>query len=125
MSEFALLKIPIADSEELIPLKHIVSYKVLMIDVDGDGAGTSEDGFTIRDVRRRNKVKITVKFDGLNLTEFTELMTHIDGVSFSIIYFDGSYKTITAYAGDRNFELIKAANELDSRWKLDVSFIEY
>ena len=33
--------------------------------------------------------------------------------------------TKTVHAGDRNFELIKAIKEEDSRWNLTVDFIEY
>lgn len=117
--------IKIKSGEEYIVPKHITSYKVLLIDIDGDGAGTSESGVTIRDIRRRNKCKITVRFEGLPLAEFSAIMSAIDSESFELVYFSGSYSTITAYAGDRNFELIKAKDETDSRWKLDISFIEY
>jgi len=80
--------------------------------------------YTILDVRRRNRVKLMVKFDGLTLKEYTDLMAAIDQPEFRLTYFDGTFKTITVYAGDRNFELIKANNETDSRWRLDVNFIE-
>ncbi len=123
MEQFALLKIKVGD--ELKPLHHITSYKGQLIDIDGDGAGTSEDGVTIRDIRRRNKGKLTVKFEGLSQTEFTEIMTAIDSECFELTYFCGMYKTITAHAGDRNYELIKAAGTQTSLWTLDVSFIEY
>lgn len=123
MNDFSLIKIKIGD--EYKPLKHITSYKVQLIDIDGDGAGTSEDGYTIRDVRRRNKCKITAKFDGLTLAEFTELMTAIDTESFDIMYFRGTHIEATVHAGDRNIELIKAISDEDSRWRVDVSFIEY
>lgn len=123
MDEFSLIKIKVND--EYKPLKHIASYKVQLIDIDGDGAGTSEDGYTIRDVRRRNKAKITVRFDGLTLQEFTELSTYIDSESFDITYFRGKHIEATVHAGDRNIELIKAINDEDSRWRVDTSFIEY
>ena len=70
---FALVKIKVG--EELVPLTHITSYKVQEIDVDGDGAGTTEDGTTIRDVRRRNKSKITLKLEGLSLEEYKKVKT--------------------------------------------------
>ncbi len=120
---FALLKIKVGD--ELKSLEHISAYKGQLIDIDGDGAGTSENGVTIRDVRRRNKCKLTVKFEGLSQKEFTELMDVIDRESFELTYFRGAFKTITAHAGDRNFELVKAAGDTVSLWSLDVSFIEY
>lgn len=104
---------------------NIASYKGQIIDVDGDGSGTTEDGYTVRDIRRRNKVKLMVKFDGLTLKEYTDLMAAIDQPEFQLTYFEGTFKTITAYAGDKNFELIKAPNEKDNRWRLDVNFIEY
>lgn len=103
----------------------VTSYKGTMIDVDGDGAGTSEDGYTIRDVRRRNKSKIMLKLDGLTLSEFTAVMNAINAVQFEVMFFCGNYRTITAYAGDKNWELIKATNENDNRWRLEVSIIEY
>lgn len=52
-------------------------------------------------------------------------MCATDSESFELTYFCGEYKTVTAHVGDRNFELIKASNEQDNRWRLDVSFIEY
>ena len=123
MEGFALLKIN--SDEKVKPLTHITSYKGQLIDIDGDGAGTSEDGYTIRDVRRRNKGKITVKFDGLTTAEFTDIMTAIDAETIELTYFCGVFKTMNAHPGDRNFELIKAKDETDGRWSLDVSFIEY
>lgn len=103
----------------------IASIKGQIIDVDGDGAGTTEDGYTIRDVRRRNKNKIMVKFDGLTLEEFTTIMEVLNAASFEVTFFCGSYRTITAYAGDKNWEMMKCKNEEISRWRLDVNIIEY
>lgn len=125
MSDFALIRIK--SGEELISVghKHITGYKVKLIDLDGDGAGTSEDGYTIRDIRRRNKAKLTVRFDGLTRDEFSAVMSAISPTEFELTFYDGDYRTITAHTGDRDYELIKAASEQDSRWRLDVSFIEY
>lgn len=103
----------------------IVSYKGTLIDVDGDGTGTSEEGTTIRDIRRRNKSKLMLKFDGLTCKEFTEIMTAIDAAEFQVTYFCGNYRKITAYAGDKNWEAIKVQSSSESRWKLDVNLIEY
>ena len=103
----------------------VVSYKGTMIDVDGDGTGTTESGVTVRDIRRRDKSKIMLKLDGLTLDEFTEIMSALKADRFTVTYFCGYYRTMTAYAGDKNWELIKANNEKDNRWKLDVNLIEY
>lgn len=103
----------------------LVSYKGTLIDVDGSGAGTTEDGYTIRDVRRRNKCKLMLKFDNLTLAEFSEIMNAIDAPSFNVTYFCGTYRTITVYAGDRNWEAVKVQSTKDSRWRLDVNLIEY
>lgn len=124
MAEFVLIKVKVNDTYQPIGHKRIVQYKGQLIDLDGDGAGTSEDGHTIRDVRRRNKGKLTVKFDGLTLEEFNSIMTAIDSEDFDIIYFCGGFREVNVHAGDRNFELKKAKNEADNRWSLDVSFIE-
>lgn len=123
MEDFALLKIKVG--EEFMPIAHITQYKVQMIDLDGDGAGTSEDGYTIRDVRRRNKAKITVKLEKLNFTEFTNFMSYIDFETFEITYFAGAFKTITAHCGDRDIELLKAIREDENLWNISLSFIEY
>lgn len=120
---FALVKVKVG--EELVPLTHISAYKVQQIDVDGDGAGTSEDGTTIRDVRRHNKSKLTLKLEGLTLAEYTKIKTAIDADKFDVTFFAGTWLTVTAYAGDRNSELVKIKDELDSRWRLDFSIIEY
>ncbi|MBQ8171765.1 MAG: hypothetical protein IJZ95_07255 [Oscillospiraceae bacterium] len=124
MSNFSILSIKTGEDTSLA-LSHIVSYKVLLIDVDGEGAGTTEDGTTVRDIRRRNKAKITVRLDGMTLEEFTAVMSAINSDSFECTYFHGEFSTIIAHAGDRNIELIKAANDKDSRWRLDLSIIEY
>ena len=124
-AKFALLKLLDEDNEIPIGYGNIASYKVKLIDADGDGAGTTEDGYTIRDVRRRNKAKPMLKFDGLTTEKFTSLMKAIDSDRFELIYFCGEFKTITVHAGDRDFELIKANGENDARWRLDVNFIEF
>lgn len=103
----------------------ISGYKGTMIDVDGDGTGTTENGVTIRDIRRRGKSKITLKLDGLTQEVFTEIMTALNSDRIEVEFFCGYYRTMTAYAGDKNWELIKAANENDSRWRLEVNLIEY
>lgn len=120
-----LLKIKNGDTQTPIGEGNITSYRGQLIDIDGSGAGTSENGYTIRDVRRRNKVKLMVKFEGLTMSEFAAIMAAINSDKFELTYFCGTYVTITAHAGDRNFELVKARNEEDSRWRLEVNFIEY
>lgn len=124
-NEFVLLTVISNYSEVPIGYGNITSYKGQVIDIDGEGAGTSEDGYTIRDVRRRNKHKIMVKFEGLTRQKYAALREAIDSEKFQLKFLDGEFKTITVYAGDRNFELIKAVKESDSRWNLTVDFIEY
>lgn len=102
----------------------LVSYKGTLIDVDGKEAGTTEDGYTIRDVRRRNKGKMMLKFDGLTRENFSEIMAAIDAPSFQVKYFCGYYRTITAYAGDKNWEMIKSSSKGETRWRLDFNIIE-
>lgn len=103
----------------------ITSYKGTRIDVDGDGAGTTESGYTVRDVRRRNKAKLMVKFENLSREEFSNLMAAVEADEIEVEYFCGKYQTITAYAGDRNWELVHASEGSGSLWKLETSFIEY
>lgn len=128
---FALLKITPVDENgnagNPIPIGYgnIAQYKGQLIDIDGDGAGTTEDGYTIRDIRRRGKAKLTVRFEGLTTPEFKALMNAISQDEFALTYFIGEYKTITVHAGDRNFELVKAKTEAVGLWRLDVNFIEY
>lgn len=120
-----LLTIKRGDTQTPIGEGKIASYKGQLIDIDGSGAGTSENGYTIRDVRRRNKAKLMIRFDGLTLEEYSAIMEAIDSDSFELTFFCGTFRTITAHAGDRNYELIKARDEKDSRWRLEVDFIEY
>lgn len=124
---FALLKILPDDGGDEIPLGYgnITSYKGRIFDVDGDGEGITEDGYTIRDIRRRGKSRLTLRFDNLTTAKFTQLMNAISRDKFRLTYFCGVYKTITAHAGDRDFSLIKAIGETEGRWRLDVDFIEY
>lgn len=103
----------------------ITKYKGTMIDVDGDGTGTTENGFTIRDIRRQGKSKIMITLEGLTKEEFTAIMTALKSARFEVEFFCGYYQTMTAYAGDKNWELIKAQNESDNRWRLETSLIEY
>lgn len=123
--DFVLLTVISEDDEVPIGCGNITSYKGQVVDIDGDGAGTSEDGYTIRDVRRRNKHRIMVRFEGLTRQKYTALRKAIDSEEFQLKFLDGEFKTITVYAGDRDFELIKAIKEEDSRWNLTVDFIEY
>ena len=123
--DFILLKVLSDYSEVPIGYGNIASYKGQVIDVDGDAAGTTEDGYTIRDVRRHDRYKLMVKFEGLTRQEYTALRKAIENVEFQLTFFDGEFKTIKAYAGDKNFELIKAVDQNDSRWNLSVDFIEY
>ena len=123
--EFVLLTVISEDDEVPIGYGNITSYKGQVIDIDGEGAGTSEDGYTIRDIRRRNKYKLMVKFEGLTRQEYTALRKAIDSEKFELKFLDGEFLTKTVHAGDRNFELIKAIKEEDSRWNLTVDFIEY
>ncbi len=120
-----LITIKNGDKQTPIGEGNIASYKGQLIDIDGSGAGTSENGYTIRDVRRRNKAKLMVRFDGLTKEKFAVIMDAIDSDMFELTYFRGTFHTIKAHAGDRNFELIKARSGEDSRWRLDVDFIEY
>ncbi len=103
----------------------ITTYKGTIIDVDGKGAGTTETGKTIRDVLRRNRDKIMLKLDGLTLEEFTEVMDMINAPSVEVTFFRGTYITITAYVGDRNWEGYKVTSETESRWRLEFSLIEF
>lgn len=121
----ALLTIKNGDKQTPIGEGNVASYRGQLIDIDGSGAGTSENGYTIRDVRRRNKAKLMVKFDKLPQEKFSAIMEAIDSDKFELTYFCGTFRTITVHVGDRNFELIKANNSEDSRWSLDVNFIEY
>ncbi len=120
-----LLTVKNGDKQIPIGEGNIESYRGQLIDIDGSGAGTSENGYTIRDVRRRNKAKLMVKFNGLTKDEFAAIMEAIDSDRFELTYFCGTFRTITVHAGDRNYELIKARSDEDSRWRLDVDFIEY
>lgn len=120
-----LLTVKNGDKQIPIGEGNIASYKGQLIDIDGSGAGTSENGHTIRDVRRRNKAKLMIKFDGLTKDEFSGIMEAIDTDVFELTYYCGPVRTITVHAGDRNYELIKALNSEDSRWRLEVNFIEY
>lgn len=103
----------------------VTSYKGTRINVDGDGTGTTESGYTIRDIRREGKNKIMLKLDRLTQEEFSALMTALKPARIEVEFFCGEFRTMTAYAGDINWELIKAKNENDNRWRLETSLIEY
>lgn len=100
-------------------------YKGTLIDVDGDGTGTTESGYTVRDIRREDKAKISVTYENLTLEEFSSIMAVLKTKEFKVEYFCGEWRTITAYPGDRNWELVKAHDESESLWKLETSLIEY
>lgn len=103
----------------------VTSYKGTRINVDGDGTGTTESGYTIRDIRRQGKNKIMLKLDGLTQEEFSAIMTALKPARIEVEFFCGDFQTMTAYSGDINWELIKAPNENDNRWRIETSLIEY
>jgi hypothetical protein len=97
-------------------------------DLDSEeGTGRNQTGTMFRD---RVAVKRTVHCEWgiLTRTEMAALLSAVSAPSFSLTYPDpqtGSFKTITAYVGDRVPAMCTAINDADWTWiGLSVDFVE-
>lgn len=117
------------------PSKATVSYQ----DLDGESERNAK-GVLVRQVIRRNVVKVELEFPPMTTTEAQKIIAALDKESFSFTYPDPrthSEKTITAYCGDRelgymrtNYSriLLNGKNnytDVDLYDGLRVSIIEY
>ena len=105
------------------PLKKVKEYNVAMTNVVGSGAGTTEDGHSIIDIRRV-KALISVTFAQLDLSEFEKTTGELGGETVKIKYFCGKYKTSEFQITKREFTLVKAKNETQNYWNASFELEE-
>lgn len=117
------------------PSKATVSYQ----DLDGESERNA-DGFLVRQVIRRNVVKVELEFPPMTTDEIKPILAALNSPEFSFTYPDpltGTTNTITAYCGDRQLGYLRtsysrkrvngkiATVSVDLYDGLRVSIIEY
>ena len=81
-----------------------ISYQ----DLDGEGTERNVNGVLVRQVIRRNVVKIEIEFAPMTTDDIHYIMAAFDKEKFSFTYPDprtGQSNTITAYCGDRSVDI--------------------
>lgn len=107
-----------------ISLPEPTEYKVDREDIDSDKAGRSETGVMIRDRVRQGVYKISCAWKSLNDQELESIINACEPATFSMRFFDGSYRTKQFYAGARQTDLVKREGEAEAYWNLSVNFVE-
>lgn len=115
------------------PSKATVSYQ----DLDGESERNA-DGYLVRQIIRRNVVKVELEFPPMSTSEINEILAALNSPEFSFTYPDpltGSSNTITAYCGDRQLGYMRLGygttriNQISTSTDLydglRVSIIEY
>ena len=83
----------------VMPSKATVSYQ----DLDGESERNA-DGYLVRQVIRRNVVKVELEFPPLSTDKINEILVALNAPEFEFIYPDpltGTDQKIRAYCGDR------------------------
>ena len=124
------------------PLEGVMCPKACRItyqDLDGEGTERNANGVMVRQVVRRNVVKIEIEFAPMTTLDINHVLNLFDKEKFEFTYPDPLYssnRTIIAYCGDRSTDLkivgytVKKLNNGDYR-KYDLygglkfSIIEY
>ena len=84
------------------------SFSITYQDLDGEGTERNANGKMVRQVIRRNVVKIEIEFAPMTTLEINEILNAFDKEKFQFTYpdpMDSTLKTITAYCGDRSASL--------------------
>lgn len=87
------------------PSKATVSYQ----DLDGESERNA-DGYLVRQVIRRNVVKVELEFPPMSTTDINNILAALNAPEFSFTYPDpltGSSNTIRAYCGDRQLGYLR------------------
>lgn len=93
MSQFKIGNLPV------YPSKATISYQ----DLDGESERNA-DGYLVRQVIRRNVVKVELEFPPMTTDKINEILVALNAPEFEFIYPDpltGASTPIRAYCGDR------------------------
>ena len=84
------------------------SFSVTYQDLDGEGTERNANGILVRQIIRRNVIKIEIQFAPMTTEEANTIINLFNKEQFQFTYPDPLYstnRTITAYCGDRNVNL--------------------
>ena len=115
------------------------SFSITYQDLDGEGTERNANGVMVRQVVRRNVVKIEIEFAPMTTLDINLILNAFNKEKFEFTYpdpMDSTLKTITAYCGDRSASLrivdyeVKKLSNGDLRYYdlyegLKFSIIEY
>ena len=101
MSRFAV------NGTEINPSACNITYQ----DLDGEGTERNANGILVRQVIRRNVVKINIEFPPMTTKDIAQVIKLFDNPKFQFTYPDpllgkaDGTNTITAYCGDRSLDI--------------------
>ena len=102
MSSFKIDGKPLEDRR--CPKSCNITYQ----DLDGEGTERNANGYLVRQVVRRNVVKLNIEFAPMMTSDVNYLLNAFNKEKFSFTYPDpltGQDRTIIAYCGDRSTDL--------------------
>lgn len=99
-------------------------YSVEYNDLDSDDTGRSEDGMLHRTRVRSRVAKIKVGWEQLTTENLELILNAIEPDSFSVVYYFGTTKTATMYAGNQSCAL-RRVNGGKALWNLSFNLIEF
>ena len=102
------------------PMKYTVEYN----DLDSSDTGRTEDGLLHRTRIRHDVAKIKVSWEQLTTDKADLILTAIAPDSFTVVYYFGTQKTATMYAGNRSCEL-RRINCNQAKWNISFDLIEF
>ena len=108
MSKFAI------NGTEINPSACNITYQ----DLDGEGSERNANGILVRQVIRRNVVKISIEFPPMTTNDIAEVVRLFNQPKFQFTYpdpllgqGDGTH-TITAYCGDRSLDIKRVGHTI-------------
>lgn len=104
------------------------TYAVYKQDVDSEDTGRTETGVMYRNRLRNNVYKIVATWR-VPTSKLKIVTDSITASKFNVYFYDPTsteYRTVSAYAGDRQAEMIlNGDTDDDTWWDLSVNFIGY
>jgi len=101
-----------------------MAYSVEYNDLDSNDTGRSENGMLHRVRVRSGIAKIKVGWEQLTTDQVNTILTAVEPASLTVIYYFGSAKTATMYAGDKSLQLLRVNNN-KAKWNLSFDLIEF
>jgi len=101
-----------------------MTYSVEYNDLDSPDTGRTEDGMLHRVRVRHDVAKIKVGWEQLTTEKADLILNAIAPDSFTVVYYFGTAKTATMYAGNRSCEL-RRINYNKASWNISFDLIEF